>query len=150
MTAQDLNDHLALRAVAERYATGVDRRDRDLFISAFHPDASLRVFDPPESDEPISEMRGYEAIGAVIARIARYPRTYHLLGNASYSVDDGTATGEVYCVAHHLDLTDVPTNHVMYIRYRDEYSRRSGDGWQITDRRVLVDSRESRSVDDPT
>ncbi|MEX2256807.1 MAG: nuclear transport factor 2 family protein [Acidimicrobiia bacterium] len=144
MTQPGPHQHLELRYLAERYASGVDRRDRVLFLSAFLPDARLRVFNPSETSEP-SEMRGHDAIGKVTTRIAKYDRTFHLIGNSRYEVDGASATGEVYCLAHHLDRTGTPVDHVMHIRYVDEYRRADG-GWKIADRSVLVDWTESRPV----
>jgi len=137
-------DRAALRELAERYAAGVDRRDTELFLSAFDPEQGrLLVFDPSEASEPRGTRHGGDELAGVISSIARYDKTFHMLGNARYDVDGDTASGEVYCTAHHLasDRTD----HVMYIRYRDDY-RRSEDGWRIVERRVLVDWREARST----
>jgi hypothetical protein len=39
-------------------------------------------------------------------------------------MDDDSATGEVYCVAHHLiDDPEAVTSHVMLIRCPDDYQR---------------------------
>jgi hypothetical protein len=37
-------DTVELRALAENYAHGADRGDKEAFLSAFHPDARLIVF----------------------------------------------------------------------------------------------------------
>jgi hypothetical protein len=144
-------DRAALRELAERYAAGVDRRDTELFLSAFDPEQGrLFVFDPSESPEPRGTRRGRDELADVITAIARYDRTFHMLGNARYDIADDTATGEVYCIAHHLAASPsheggAPTDHVMYIRYRDDYGR-DPHGWRIVERRVLVDWRETRSI----
>ena len=148
----DDDDRFALRDLAERYAAGVDRRDTDLFLSAFHPDGCLLVFNPSESPEPTGARRGVGELADVITRIARHDRTFHLIGNSSYDVAGDEATGEVYCVAHHVDRPedgsggDRPSDHVMYIRYRDEYRRDDGT-WRIRERRVLVDWTETHQVE---
>jgi hypothetical protein len=146
------DDRAALRDLAERYAAGVDQRDAELFLSAFRPDASLLVFNPSDASDP-SARRGLDELATVITLVARHHRTYHLIGNSRYEVAGDEATGEVYCVAHHVDSADPAdpadradladradraSDHVMYIRYRDEY-RREGDSWRIAERRVLVD-----------
>jgi ketosteroid isomerase-like protein len=140
-----LETRAALRSIAERYALGVDRRDRDSFVSAFHPDATLRVFNPSDSDEPVNEMRGHEQIGKVPEFITIYPKTYHVLGQSTYELGDGVATGEVYCMAHHLSPDrHGGTNYVMFIRYDDRYRRGDDGEWRIETRRVNIDWTETR------
>jgi SnoaL-like domain len=140
--------HEALRSVAASYAAGVDRRQLDLFLSAFHPGATLAVHRPraePES-EPLL-MRGHAEIGRVVQLIARYPMTFHLLGQGRYEVHGDQASGEVYCVAHHYAPSDEGArNHVMYIRYDDIYSRDRVGTWKIERRDVRTDWTETRWV----
>ena len=136
----------ALRNLAERYAQGVDRRDRDTFLSAFHPDATLSVHHPSENEAGVNVMRGHEQIGRVPEFIQVYPNTYHVLGQSTYEIDGAAATGETYCVAHHLTPDrHGGTNYVMYIRYADTY-RREGGEWRIATRRVNVDWTDHRAA----
>lgn len=132
-----------LRQPSIRYALGADRRDVDLFLSAFADGTVLRVFDPATADTPASTRDTPERLANVIERLGTYDATFHLLGQSAY---DGE-TGEVYCVAHHLKRSD-GTDFVMYIRYRDRYTR-TGSGWRIAARDVLVDWTETRRVMDP-
>jgi hypothetical protein len=140
--------HEALHAVAARYAAGVDRRELDLFLSAFRPDAVLAVH-PPQAgpDDKPRLMRGHPEIGRVVELIARYPATFHLLGQGRYEVRGDRATGEVYCVASHYVPSDQgDSNRVMYIRYEDEYRRDRGGPWQIQRRDVRPVWTETRKV----
>jgi hypothetical protein len=130
------NDETQLRRLATSYARGVDRRDRALFLSAFHPDATLIV---PSG----RVLKGHDEIGKVTEAIARFGTTFHFLGQSAYEPPDegldpaGTARGEVYCIAHHW-AQDRPVL-IMYIRYQDIY-RRDDSAWRITSRRVVVDA----------
>jgi hypothetical protein len=143
---REIVDRAALRNLAERYAQGVDRRDRAVFLSAFHPDATLAVHHPSEKEEGINVMQGHEQIGKVPEFIQVYPKTYHVLGQSTYEIDGDTATGETYCVAHHLTPDrHGGTNYVMYIRYADTY-RRDGGEWRIATRRVNVDWTDHRAA----
>jgi ketosteroid isomerase-like protein len=139
-----------LRSLAERYAQGVDRRDVDTFVALFHDDAAIVIHDPSESTDP-RELRGIERLAKVPEVIQRYPKTFHLLGQSTYDIGDGEATGEVYCIAHHL-TPDVHggTNYVMYIRYEDTY-RPDADGvWKFAQRRLRVDWTETRAANPAT
>jgi hypothetical protein len=140
-----------LRGLSTQYAIGVDRRDRSYFLEAFHPDAMLLV-DRSSARHPQAQrrMKGHDEIGEIIEWIAAYPKTFHMIGQSRYDVQDGAATGEVYCQANHYAVTDQGNvNRVMYIRYQDEY-RSLGDGrWRIGSRHVLVDWTETHPVDSP-
>ena len=138
-----------LRGLSERYVHGVDRRDVDTFVSVFHPDGVITVHDPSESEEP-SQIRGPERLAKIPKMLKGYSRTFHLLGQSTYVIGEGVATGEVYCVAHHLsrDLHG-GTDYVMYIRYEDSY-RPDGDGvWKIVERTLRVDWTETRAANPP-
>ena len=141
-TAEDVAE---LRALAENYAHGADRRDREAFLSAFHPDARLLVFTNSDDAEPRGVRQGHEALGAIPDMLSRYDKTFHFLGNHRYSVEGDTASGEVYCMAHHL-TNDVhgATDFIMLIRYLDSYRREPGGAWRIAERQVRPDWTESR------
>jgi hypothetical protein len=81
--------------------------------------------------------------------LRRYDATFHMLGQSTYDVDveHDSATGEVYCMAHHMTRTaDGGTDFVMFIRYNDDYVRSADGAWRIGLRRVLVDWTETRPV----
>jgi hypothetical protein len=144
-----------LRSLSARYASGVDRRDATLFLDVFLPDATLEVHPAPdEGPAAPHRLHGHDEIARVITSISAYPFTYHLLGQSLYEIRDTTASGEVYCVAHHAGddgsgargarSTGAGSLYVMYIRYLDEYRRTPADSWKISVRRVLVDWTERR------
>jgi len=137
----DVDDEAALRALSARYASAADRRDVAAFLTIFDEEARLRVFDPSSSATPRTDRRGRDALAAIPKALERYASTFHLVGNALYDVTGDEATGEVYCLAHHLSAEH--TDHVMLIRYGDRYRKVEGR-WLIVDRRVQVDWRETR------
>jgi hypothetical protein len=159
------HDEAQLRRLAVSYARGVDRRDRALFLSAFHPDATLTLHSG-------KVLRGHDEIGRVTESIKRYGTTFHFLGQSAYEPPDdgldmpdtfaspsgmsrgvrgvvppgdtyppGTARGEVYCIAHHW--TEGWPTVIMYIRYQDVY-RQDDAGWLITSRRLIVDAQDKQ------
>lgn len=134
-----------LRDLAARYATGADRRDPDLFVSAFLADGRLRRFEGANATEPLTDRRGHEALREVPVLLERYAHTTHEVGQARYVVDGDLATGEVHCTATHVTGGDRPEALVMHIRYLDTYRRVDGR-WGIEDRRVVVDRSERRPV----
>jgi plasmid stabilization system protein ParE len=91
----------------------------------------------------------HSEIGRVVELIARYPATFHLLGQGRYEVHGDRASGEVYCVANDYVPSDQGArNYVMYIRYEDEYRRDRGGPWKIEHRDVHPDWIETRQVRD--
>jgi 3-phenylpropionate/cinnamic acid dioxygenase small subunit len=137
-----------LYSLSARYAAGVDRRDLGLFLGVFDREASLTVYPWPAGNSDASRrMIGHGELGRVIELIGSYSRTFHLVGQGLYGVGHGEATGEVYCVAHHFKSTGTRgADHVMYIRYEDQYRLGEGDGWKIASRAVRVDWAEDREV----
>jgi SnoaL-like domain len=132
-------DEEQLRDVAARYARGVDTRDAALFASAFHPNGVLELYRAASPDEPAARIEGHEALGRVVENVARYDKTFHFLGQQSFEINEDRATGEVYCMAHHLTIAgDEASNWVMYIRYHDEYIK-VGSRWAIANRKVHTD-----------
>ncbi|ONH24668.1 hypothetical protein BL253_29645 [Pseudofrankia asymbiotica] len=137
-SAGDPADRLALRDLVESYAAAADARDEELFVSLFADDAVLQVR-YADLDEPATTVTGAAAM-AVIPRAlrARYPETFHLVGNHRCQVDGNSAVGETYCEAHHLhlDADGEPADLRMVIRYADAYVR-GGDGvWRFARRTV--------------
>jgi ketosteroid isomerase-like protein len=145
--SEQLADRLALRELSDRYARAVDRRDVESFAELFTDDAELSVHDPAEAKAPSRARRGRDELSEVPRLIGQYRKTFHFVGNALYEIDDDSATGEVYCAAHHLiDDPDAVTAHVMLIRYLDSYRRCDDGRWRISRRRVLVDWTEAHAA----
>jgi hypothetical protein len=139
-----------LFALSVGYAAAVDRRDAAAFVAQFTEGASLRVCAPGEPERVVGTYTGADELALVPVRLGRYHRTFHLLGQADLRVDGDAATGEVHCVAHHLDQgADGWTDRVMFIRYADTYALTTEHGWRIAERTVQVDWTETRPADAP-
>lgn len=140
-----------LRLLAETYASAVDRGDSERFISAFHPDAALYTYASSDHDNPQGSRIGHEQLGKIPGMLRRYVRTFHMLGQSTYEIGPDRATGEVYCLAHHLTVGEdgKGNDHVMLIRYQDDYEPDAEGAWKIRQRRVVVDWTEQRVADAP-
>jgi ketosteroid isomerase-like protein len=137
---QDLFDRDALRRLVERYATAVDHRDVEAAARCFLPDGRLTVGDE-------APLEGEAAIVAALGRLERYQVTAHVLGHSNHAVDGDRASGESWCRAHHVyEEAGVRRSWVMAIRYLDRYVR-SGEGWRIEDRHLVVDWLEDRPLE---
>jgi ketosteroid isomerase-like protein len=138
------DDRSELREVVDRYASAVDRREPAECAALFTEDAILSGHDRSPDAPPRYERRGRAEITASLSKIARYEVTTHHVGQQLLSVDGDRATGETYCMAHHLSTVD-GTRHdrVMSIRYLDTYARVDGR-WLIAHRRLVVDWEDDR------
>jgi hypothetical protein len=134
----------ALFELSRVYASAADQRDRDRFLGVFAPDARLTVCRPGPDAVPRT-ITGHDELASIPTSLARFERTFHLLGQAGYEGEGDRATGEVYCVAHHLTRDAAgTTDTVMFIRYADEYRADASGAWRIADRRVQIDWTETR------
>ena len=126
-----LEDRLALRELADRYARAVDRRDWTLAATLFTEDCVLHG--------PGYELVGREKILAGLRLIDRYSATQHSVHNQLVEVDGDRASGETYCTAHHVYARDGRPHMLDWgIRYQDRCVRERG-AWRYARRELLLD-----------
>jgi hypothetical protein len=113
----------------DAYGIAVDDRDAEAYAALFVPDGSLTVY-AFGSATPTAEYRG-DGLVELIAFVERYPLTLHVVGNHVCRIDGDAATGQTYCVAHHLRADGSPMTLVA--RYRDRYAL-TADGWRFASR----------------
>jgi uncharacterized protein (TIGR02246 family) len=118
-----------LVALSHAYASAADRRDGAALAALFAPDGELVC-------EPAGDRyRGRAELERVVEALAPFEVTLHDVGTVHVEVAGDRATGEVTCAAHHVaDAVD----HVLRIRYHDDYARDPGGGWRIARRRLVV------------
>ena len=140
MSPNEATDQLELRQLGYRYARAADRRDYEAFRDVFTNDGRVAGYDGDvASDAPTFEMVGVDEICKGMQGLDQYDRTFHFVGNQLVEIDGDTATGETYCVAHHLyDHDGVQMNYTMFIRYQDRCVREDGRWW-YEERRLCVD-----------
>jgi hypothetical protein len=124
----EISDILEIRDLAYQYAQAVDRHDSEAFAGAFLDNGVLC------GSGYLSE--GREQLLRVPQFTAkRWLKTFHAVHNHRIAVDGDKATGEVYCIAHHFREVEGSghTDHVMVIRYLDDYVPTSRCGmWALS------------------
>jgi len=142
-----LADRLALADLAAAYARAADRRDPEGSAATFTEDGLLAIYHgQPGAEPPTMERRGREAIAKAMVGLNRYTETTHLVGQQLVQIEGDRATGETYCLAHHLSGEGSQRIiYIMSIRYLDVFAR-TAEGWRIAERRLAVDWTETRSV----
>ena len=144
ITSAELADRLAIRELIDAYARCADRRDADGQKSLFTEDTRFVVYMDGEGSEPTQELVGREALTPVFDDLNRYDATTHFNGQSTVALDGDRATGESYCLAHHV-FTDTGQRKLMVasLRYHDTFVRHGGT-WRFAERKLFVDWMETR------
>jgi hypothetical protein len=126
---QKLIDRQEILDCLTRYSRGVDRFDKELLLSAYHPDA--------RDDHGVFVGTAAEFADWVFdAHGNGQKRTMHILGNHTCEIDGHTAHAETYCT--YFGLNQDETIDVVFNRYIDRLEKRDGE-WRIADRICVVD-----------
>ena len=138
-------DRLAIRELVDAYAHCADRRDAAGQMALFTEDTHFVVYMDATRDEPSQELHGREALAPVFDNLNAYAATTHFNGQSTVVLDGDRATGESYCLAHHLsvDGDGRRTMMVASLRYLDEFVKQNGV-WAFARRRLMVDWTETR------
>jgi hypothetical protein len=145
IAATGLADRLAIRTLVDAYAHCADRRDADGQKALFTDDTHFVVYMDGEGTDPTQELNGREALTPVFAELNRYEATTHFNGQSTIALDGDRATGESYCLAHHL-YTEAGERKLMVasLRYEDTFVKREG-AWLFAERNLYVDWTETRT-----
>lgn len=143
-TLAEVGDRLAIRELFDAYAHCADRRDADGQKALFTEDTRFAVFMEGPGTEVSQELHGREALGPVFEDLNRYEATMHFNGQSTVVLDGDRATGESYCIAHHL-FTEAGTRMLMvaWLRYLDVFAKVDG-AWLFAERELYVDWTETR------
>lgn len=138
-------DRLAIEELIDAYAHCADRRDARGQMNLFTDDTHFVVYLDASADQPTQELRGRDALAPVFDELNTYAATFHFNGQRAVSVEGDWATGESYCLAHHLSVNSdgQPTMMIAAIRYLDAFVKQDG-AWLFAERRLMVDWTETR------
>lgn len=129
-----LDDIVALKQLAYRYADAIDACDVDRFLAVFSPDARMHIYHP-DTEVPFADFSGHEQLAAIPGRMRNmFAQTMHIMTNQLVDLVGDRATGTVLCTARHLTLDRETSMNVM-TRYVDCYERIDG-AWKIADRQI--------------
>jgi hypothetical protein len=118
--------------VLVRYCRGVDRLDKDIILSVYHPGAND---DHGGFNGPVEQFVDW-VFGNHKGKIEACT---HFLGNVLIEVDGDTAYSESYIIAYHRKTADRITNDLAgWGRCLDRFEKRDGE-WRIADRVVVYD-----------
>src|ERR1700738_5129584 len=145
LSSTEAADRLAIRELVEAYAHCADRRDAKGQMSLFTADTHFVVFMNAKEPKPSQELHSREALAPVFADLNRYDATTHFVGQSTiFTLDGDRATGEAYCLAHHI-MVDSGKRRLMIasLRYLDTFAKIDG-AWLFAERLLYVDWLEGR------
>lgn len=145
-TKQDeATDRIALRELVDAYAHCADRRQAEGQMALFTEDTNFEVFMDSSKPEPTYALHGRAALAPIFEALRQYQATTHFNGQSTLRINGDRATGESYCIAHHLTVDgDQRTLMVASIRYLDQFVKESGR-WLFAERKLMVDWTDTRN-----
>ena len=138
-------DRLAIRELVERYAHCADRRDAKGQMSLFTQDTRFVVYMDARNPAPTQELHSREALAPVFDDLNKYDATTHFVGQSTlFTLTGERATGEAYCLAHHVTIKDGNRRlMVASLRYLDTFVKIDGS-WLFSERLLYVDWLDER------
>src|SRR5580692_3156985 len=140
-------DRLAIRELVEAYAHGADRREVNGQMSLFTADTHFVVYMNARDPMPSQELHSRDALAPVFADLNQYDATTHFVGQSTIlTLADDRATGEAYCLAHHVTVGSGKRRlMVASLRYLDTFVKIDG-AWLFAERLLYVDWLEERAL----
>jgi len=147
VTPAEAADRLAIRELIEAYAHCADRRDAKGQMSLFTKDTHFVVYMNAKDQKPSQELRSREALAPVFAALNQYDATTHFIGQSTItSLTSDRATGEAYCLAHHVSVDGAKRRlMVASLRYLDTFVKIDG-AWLFGERLLYVDWLDERAL----
>jgi hypothetical protein len=140
-------DRLAIRELVEAYAHCADRRDAQGQMALFAVDTHFVVYINAKDPAPSQELHSRAELAPVFADLNKYDATMHVVGQSTiFTLTDDRATGEAYCIAHHLTVEGAKRRlMVAYLRYDDTFVK-AGGAWLFAERLLYADWIEERAL----
>lgn len=123
-SVQELLDRQQIEAALLRYCRGVDRHDKELMLSAYHPDAI--------DDHGMVVLQAEAFVDWALAYHAEHnPMTHHAITNLTIDLDGDAAHSECYFMF--IGTAVATPSQLAFGRYVDRLERRDGR-WAIAAR----------------
>lgn len=139
-------DRLQIRELVDAYAHCADRRDAKGQMSLFTKDTHFVVFMDARSEKPSTELNRREDLVPVFDELNKYEATTHFMGQSTVVLDGDRATGETYCIAHHVSASEGKrTLFIASLRYYDVFAKVEGK-WLFAERKIMVDWTDTHPI----
>jgi SnoaL-like domain len=140
ISVQQMADRQAIQDLINAYSRDADRRRPQEQADLFTDNAIIEIYHAePGKNKPDTVLRGRKELLAGFLTLKKYEVTMHFNGQNTIRITGDSASGEVYCLAHHLWVENGKRMlMVMGIRYYDKYVRRNGQ-WLFAERKLIFD-----------
>jgi SnoaL-like protein len=146
ISPEEAADRLAIRELVDAYAHCADRRDAEGQKSLFTEDTHFLVYMNGVGTEPTEDLHGREQLTPVFAALKQYAVTMHFNGQSTARLDGAQATGETYCIAHHVFSADGERKIMLaYLRYADSFVKQGGT-WLFAERNLYLEFSDMRTL----
>jgi hypothetical protein len=148
ISPEEAADRLAIRELVEAYAHCADRRDAKGQMALFTADTHFVVYMNAKDSMPSQELHSREALAPVFADLNKYDATTHFVGQSPiFALTADRATGEAYCLAHHVTVDDGKRRRLILasLRYLDTFVKMDRS-WLFAERRLYVYWLEERAL----
>jgi hypothetical protein len=147
LSPNEAADRLAIRELVEAYAHCADRRDARGQMSLFTADTHFVVYMNAKDPTPSLDLHSRDALAPVFADLNKYATTTHFVGQSTIlALSDDRATGEAYCLAHHVTVEGGKRRlMVASLRYLDTFLKTDG-AWLFSERLLYVDWVDERAL----
>ena len=138
VSSSEAADRLKIRELVDAYAHCADRRDAKGQLALFTKDTHFVVFMDARSEKPSMELNRREDLAPVFDELNKYVATTHFMGQSTVVLDGERATGETYCIAHHVSASEGKrTLFIASLRYYDVFTKVDGK-WLFAERKLMV------------
>ncbi len=111
-----LRDSELIKALAQRYAYGIDTMDFEVVRSVFHSDCKVQGTLEEGPLEPYLE--------GIEEGLKQWEATFHFMGNQYVRIEGDTGHLETWAVAYHMEAEGSPiADLVLALRYQDDVVR---------------------------
>ena len=116
-------------------------------MSLFTVDTHFVVYMNAKDSKPSMELHSREALAPVFADLNKYDATTHFIGQSTiFALTADRATGEAYCLAHHVTVDDGKRRLMLAsLRYLDTFVKIERS-WLFAERRLYVDWLDERAL----
>jgi hypothetical protein len=146
ISPKEAADRLAIRELVDAYAHCADRREAEAQKALFTEDTQFVVYMNGVGTEPTEDLHGSEELTPVFAALKQYEVTMHFNGQSTTRLDGAQATGETYCIAHHVFSADGERKIMLaYLRYLDSFVKQDGR-WFFAERNLYLEFSDTRTL----